>query len=167
MGLFTLIAIIALLIVFGPRRIISTGMTILFVVAAFWLFGAIFRFFLPVIVIYIIWRMLTPNKPRRQKFFYTFNQEDFGNYYQRTNGGTGYNGGYSNTGATSFFEDKSKYYTMLGVTEEASQDEIKKAYRKLAMQHHPDKFSNAEPAEQEYNEKKFKEINEAYEKIKK
>lgn len=45
------------------------------------------------------------------------------------------------------------YYSILGVNRNASQDEIKKAYRKLAMQHHPDKGGN---------EEKFKQINEAY-----
>ncbi|OGG38159.1 hypothetical protein A3I34_00645 [Candidatus Jorgensenbacteria bacterium RIFCSPLOWO2_02_FULL_45_12] len=46
------------------------------------------------------------------------------------------------------------YYKILGVSREASDDEIKKAYRKLAHQHHPDKKGG--------NESKFKEINEAY-----
>jgi DnaJ-class molecular chaperone len=49
------------------------------------------------------------------------------------------------------------YYETLGVAESASNDEIKKAFRKLAMQYHPDKNpGNAEA------EAKFKEINEAY-----
>ncbi len=48
----------------------------------------------------------------------------------------------------------SDYYTILGVPKNASADEIKKAYRKLAHQHHPDKKTG--------DEKKFKEINEAY-----
>lgn len=46
------------------------------------------------------------------------------------------------------------YYKTLGVSKEASQDEIKKAFRKLAHQHHPDK--------QNGDAEKFKEINEAY-----
>ncbi len=46
------------------------------------------------------------------------------------------------------------YYKILGVSKDASQEEIKKAFRKLAHQYHPDKNKG--------NEEKFKEINEAY-----
>ena len=50
------------------------------------------------------------------------------------------------------------YYDILGVKKTATADELKKAYRKLAIQNHPDKH----PDEKEKYEKKFKEINEAY-----
>jgi molecular chaperone DnaJ len=53
---------------------------------------------------------------------------------------------------------KRDYYEILGVSKGASADEIKKAFRRLAVQHHPDKEGG--------DETKFKEINEAYEVLK-
>src|SRR4051794_13878894 len=50
------------------------------------------------------------------------------------------------------------YYKILGVDRKASEDEIRKAFRKLARQYHPDVAKNKAQAEE-----KFKEINEAYE----
>src|ERR1700694_5660317 len=50
------------------------------------------------------------------------------------------------------------YYKILGVSRSASQEEIKKAFRKLARQYHPDVAKDKKTAEE-----KFKEINEAYE----
>lgn len=53
--------------------------------------------------------------------------------------------------------NKRDYYEVLGIDKNASENDIKKAYRKLAMQYHPDKNKEADA------EEKFKEINEAYE----
>ncbi|NLU51157.1 MAG: molecular chaperone DnaJ [Syntrophomonadaceae bacterium] len=53
---------------------------------------------------------------------------------------------------------KRDYYEVLGVSRDASPEEIKKAYRKLALKYHPDVNSDKKDAEA-----KFKEINEAYE----
>ena len=53
---------------------------------------------------------------------------------------------------------KQDYYETLGVDRNASKDDLKKAYRKLAMQYHPDRIQGDGAAEQ-----KFKEVSEAYE----
>ena len=53
---------------------------------------------------------------------------------------------------------KRDYYEVLGVERNASEDEVKKAYRKLAMQYHPDRNPGDKAAEE-----KFKEAAEAYE----
>ena len=53
--------------------------------------------------------------------------------------------------------DYKDYYKILGVERNASEDDIRKAYRKLAMQYHPDRNPNDKQAEEH-----FKEINEAY-----
>ncbi|GJQ86591.1 hypothetical protein Trydic_g7825 [Trypoxylus dichotomus] len=54
------------------------------------------------------------------------------------------------------------YYKILGVERNATDDEIKKAYRKRALVHHPDRHANASDAEKKEQEKKFKELGEAY-----
>src|SRR6185369_11029233 len=54
--------------------------------------------------------------------------------------------------------EKRDYYEVLGVPKDASADEIKKAFRRAAVQHHPDKEGG--------DEAKFKEVNEAYEVLK-
>jgi len=57
---------------------------------------------------------------------------------------------------------KRDYYEVLGVSKSASADEIKKAYRRLAMKHHPDRNDEDSGT----SEKKFKEAKEAYEVLK-
>jgi molecular chaperone DnaJ len=54
--------------------------------------------------------------------------------------------------------EKKDYYELLEVARDASQDDIKKAYRRMAVKYHPDKNPGDTEAEE-----KFKEISEAYE----
>uniref|UniRef100_A0AAY4BKU1 DnaJ homolog subfamily C member 7 n=1 Tax=Denticeps clupeoides TaxID=299321 RepID=A0AAY4BKU1_9TELE len=54
------------------------------------------------------------------------------------------------------------YYKVLGVEKNASEDEIKKAYHKRALMHHPDRHSGASAEVQKEEEKKFKEVGEAF-----
>ena len=54
------------------------------------------------------------------------------------------------------------YYGLLGVKKDATDAEIKSAYRNLAKQYHPDKFSTAPESERKAAEEKFKDINHAY-----
>ena len=57
--------------------------------------------------------------------------------------------------------NKRDYYEILGVEKTASDDDLKKAYRRLARQHHPDLHTGE--SQKKTAEEKFKEINEAYE----
>ena len=54
-------------------------------------------------------------------------------------------------------------YELLGVNKNASEDEIKSAYRKMALKYHPDRYASASEQEKKSAEEKFKEINHAYE----
>lgn len=62
------------------------------------------------------------------------------------------------SGRVELLAEKRDYYEVLGVDRSASEDQIKKAYRKMAKQYHPD----LNPGDKEA-EAKFKEVNEAYE----
>ena len=107
----------------------------------------------------------------------TFTQEEFeefirnafggsfgGSTYGNSSGGYRQGGSYQRTGT--YTSNRSRYYRILGLKDGASQEEIKKAYRQLAKEHHPDKFVNASDSEKKFHEDKMKEINEAYENLK-
>ena len=111
------------------------------------------------------------SREEAEEFFRTFFGGGFGQGSTNTGGNT--YGGYSSQNGGSNYQrttntyttDKSKYYTILGVSKNASQDEIRKAYHKLAKEHHPDKFVNSSDSEKKYHENKMKEINDAYENL--
>jgi len=100
---------------------------------------------------------------RTQEEFEEFIRNTFGGSF----GGSTYyrqGGSYQRTGT--YTSNRSRYYRILGLKDGASQEEIKKAYRQLAKEHHPDKFVNASDSDKKYHESKMKEINEAYENLK-
>lgn len=66
-----------------------------------------------------------------------------------------------------FYRDVNSDYKILGVTASASNEEVKKAYRKMAITHHPDKVASMGEEYQKGAQEKFLKIQEAYENIKK
>lgn len=133
--------------------------------------------FLPIIILFFILKNKFSDTPKRRTYFYQGgNAQDFEEFFRQAGfGGTygqggsyqqgGYSYGQGNSGGFSYAEDLTKYYQILGVSKSASKDEIKKAYRNLVKQHHPDRFATASDSEKKIHEDKLKEINEAYEKI--
>ena len=66
-----------------------------------------------------------------------------------------------------FAKDSGAPYRILEVSKSASNDQIKKAYRKMANKYHPDKVSHLGKEMQELAEEKFKAVNDAYQHLKK
>jgi DnaJ like chaperone protein len=66
-----------------------------------------------------------------------------------------------------FYKDANAAYKILEVSEEATDDEVKKAYRKMAVKYHPDKLIHLGEEFQKSAKEKFQKVNEAYETIKK
>jgi DnaJ like chaperone protein len=65
-----------------------------------------------------------------------------------------------------FVRHPGRAWEVLGIGREASVEEIKRAYRQLTLQHHPDKVANLGPEFVKVAEERFKSIQEAYEEIK-
>ena len=66
-----------------------------------------------------------------------------------------------------FKEDLESAYNVLGVSSSSSDQEIKKAYRKMANKYHPDKIAQLGDDFKDIAQEKFKSVSEAYQKIKK
>ena len=58
------------------------------------------------------------------------------------------------------------YYSVLGITRDATDEEVRKAYKSMAVKHHPDKVSYLGEEAQKAAQEKFIKIQEAYEQIK-
>lgn len=94
------------------------------------------------------------------------NQQDYSSIYSRYSsaysGGYQYAGGYQSNTNRGLKRDP---YKVLGLDSTATLDEVRKAYRRLAMKYHPDKVAMMDEEIQKNAEKQFREINEAYEEI--
>ena len=66
-----------------------------------------------------------------------------------------------------FYKETSSAYTVLEISPNASDDEVRTAYRKMAMKNHPDKVATLGPDVQKAAAEKFRQVQEAYETIKK
>jgi DnaJ like chaperone protein len=66
-----------------------------------------------------------------------------------------------------FFDNLEAYYKILEISPSATDEEVKKAYRKMALRFHPDKVSHLGPEFQKAANEKFASVNNAYNKIKK
>ncbi|MEZ4800790.1 MAG: TerB family tellurite resistance protein [Flavobacteriales bacterium] len=66
-----------------------------------------------------------------------------------------------------FYKDKAQSYKILELEENASDDEVKKAYRKMAMKYHPDKVRGMGEQVEKDAAEKFRKVQDAYEHIKK
>ena len=66
-----------------------------------------------------------------------------------------------------FYKDRASAYKVLEIEKNATDTEVKKAYRKMAVKYHPDKVGHLGEDFQKMAEEKFKQLNDAYERIKK
>lgn len=65
-----------------------------------------------------------------------------------------------------FYKDSSAAYTVLEISPDATDEEVRTAYRKMAMKNHPDKVATLGPDVQKAATEKFRQVQEAYETIK-
>ena len=107
-------------------------------------------------VIALIWRYLYPFRKKHSPGV-DFNEKSKKSSEGRTRNANKQNGGWDTS------DDP---YAVLGIQRDASSDEIKEVYRRLVKQYHPDKVQHLGEEFRELAEKRFKEIQEAYLKIK-
>lgn len=92
-------------------------------------------------------------------------QSDYTSIYER-HVGSGYRGSHSGSQSYSHSGSNKDPYKVLGIDKSASDDEVKKAYRKMAMKYHPDRVAGMSEELQRNAAEQMKEINEAYDHIK-
>ncbi len=152
-----------------------TILTILAVIYAVWPFDLLHDFMVglgwidDILVLALLWYYFFSGRTKSSETFDQFKNQ-YSQYRQKQSHQTGHGNrseDYRNAGSEKESGTGSKDpYAVLGVEKNASADEIKKAYRKLANTYHPDKVSHMGEEFQKLAEKRFKEIQEAYQKLK-
>lgn len=115
-------------------------------------------------ILYLLWRYVYSPYKKRPDFSRYFGQRQ--QSYRRESASADTEGE-NNRRYTESQTDIRDPYTVLGVGEGASEEEIRKAYTKLANQYHPDKVQHLGEEFRELAEKRFKEIQQAYQQLKK
>lgn len=110
------------------------------------------------IILWILWRFLKRLSDRSVP-----SQDD--SEYARNEGGQAHQEQSSSYAGSAQQAPDDDPYTVLGIEPGASQTEIKHAYRKLVVQYHPDKVMHLGEEFRKLAEKRFKEIQEAYQKL--
>ena len=164
------IVVISLLFT-GLKNTLKALPIIVIVSVIIFFFGSIFITFLPIIIVLIVLRMLFGKKQAggsTRTYYYkstsSRNSQDFEDFFRSTAGGNYQR--QTHFGDTGYIINKDKYYIELGISKDATPEEIKKAYRGMAMKYHPDKANNLDEETKNKYEAKFKQINEAYENLK-
>jgi DnaJ like chaperone protein len=109
----------------------------------------------------LLWRYLYTQKKKAGSYYHYYrkSQEAFQNNYREGGGGKKSTAGQDRPGDAAAAKDP---YTVLGVDKNASQEDIKKAYRQLVNKYHPDKVAHLGDEFQKLADRRFKEIQEAY-----
>lgn len=110
-----------------------------------------------IILLGLLWWLYRSYKKRRLGYGYQYQGE------QKSHSRGAKDGGYS--GAQEVNPRQKNPYVVLGIESNASDDDIRQAYRRLANQYHPDKVTHLGEEFRELAERRFKEIKEAYEKL--
>lgn len=110
------------------------------------------------VLIYLLWRLYQHQK---RKIFQTggYQQQQYGGRTEDRGSGQPHQGSYQNS------EQAWDPYRVLGVSPQASLDEIRHAYRELANKYHPDKVAHLGEEFQKLAEVRFKEIQRAFEQL--
>jgi DnaJ like chaperone protein len=121
-----------------------------------------------ILLILAVWWFFFSKQGKSSQGFWQFYRQYDQRKQARQTGGQNSSSGRDDFGEQPRAEktEKNDPYTILGVEPGASEEDIKKAYRKLANKYHPDKVSHMGEEFRELAEKKFKEIQEAYQYLK-